>query len=69
MVRERKGWIGKIPVVHHLFKGKGTSAIKSGLDKVVFVPSSLGIQAKGRISEYGSMKARLRPMRSWGKNA
>jgi len=69
LVRERKGWVGKIPVVHHLFKGKGTSAVKSGLDKVVFVPSSLGIQAKGRISEYGSMKARLRPMRAWGKNA
>ena len=70
LVRERKGMVGKIPVVHRLFKGKtSTSAVKSGLEKVIFIPSSLGIQAKGRISNGGSRKSRLRPMRAWGKNA
>lgn len=70
--REKKGWVGKIPVVHRFVKGglKGDgSGMKSGLEKIVFVPSSLGMQAKERISAYGNRKARLRPMRAWGRNA
>lgn len=70
LIREKKGILGKIPVVHNFIKGKiSASATKSGLEKVVFVPSSLGVQAKERISANGSRKSRLRPMRSWGKNA
>mmetsp|Transcript_31347 Transcript_31347/g.66728 ORF Transcript_31347/g.66728 Transcript_31347/m.66728 type:complete len:430 (-) Transcript_31347:232-1521(-) len=70
LVRERKGVWGKIPVVHNFVKGGISASAKgSGLEKVVFVPSSLGIQAKERISAQGSRKARLRPMRAWGKNA
>jgi hypothetical protein len=70
LVRERKGWVGKIPIVHNLFqRGKSSATVNSGLDKVMFVPSSLGAEAKSRISDHGSMKARLRPMRAWGKNA
>lgn len=70
LVRDQKGLVGKIPVIHNLIKtGKKGVTKKSGLEKVVFVPSSLGIQAKERISAAGSMKTRLRPMRAWGKNA
>lgn len=69
LLREKKGWIGKIPVVHHLVGGKKSSTARSGLEQVVFVPSSLGVQAKERISAAGNRKARLRPMRAWGKNA
>ena len=71
LVRERKGYLGKIPVLHRLYKGGSTAAAgaNTGLEKVVFVPSSLGIQAKERISCNGNGKARLRPMRAWGKNA
>lgn len=70
LIREKKGFLGKIPIVHHLVrKGSKRSAKSSGLEKVVFVPSRLGIQAKERISIHGNRKARLRPMRAWGKNA
>jgi len=70
LVREKKGLLGKIPVVHNFIKGKvSASATKSGLEKVVFVPASLGVQAKERISANGNRKARMRPMRAWGKNA
>lgn len=62
--------MGKIPILHNLINtGKKSASKKSGLEKVVFVPSSLGIQAKERISAAGSMKTRLRPMRAWGKDA
>ena len=71
--REMKGVWGKIPVLHHLFKGKKATsslgAAASGLDKIIFIPSSLGVQAKERIRANGNRKARLRPMRAWGKNA
>jgi hypothetical protein len=70
--REMKGVWGKIPVLHHLFKGKVTSSLgaaASGLDRIIFIPSSLGVQAKERIRANGNRKARLRPMRAWGKNA
>jgi hypothetical protein len=66
--RERKGLLGKLPVVHKLV-GKSTPVAKSGLERVMFVPASLGVQAKERISERGNRKARLRPMRAWGRNA
>lgn len=70
LVRERKGMWGKVPVVHRFVKGKIASAARSsGLEKVEFVPASLGIQAKERIRAGGNRKARLRPMRAWGKNA
>jgi len=70
LVRDQKGLVGKIPILHNLINtGKKSASKKSGLEKVVFVPSSLGIQAKERISAAGSMKTRLRPMRAWGKNA
>mmetsp|Transcript_20025 Transcript_20025/g.31261 ORF Transcript_20025/g.31261 Transcript_20025/m.31261 type:complete len:435 (+) Transcript_20025:61-1365(+) len=70
LVREQKGLVGKIPILHNLINtGKKSAPKKSGLEKVVFVPASLGIQAKERISAAGSMKTRLRPMRAWGKNA
>lgn len=71
LVREQKGLVGKIPILHNLINTgkKGVSKKKSGLEKVVFVPSSLGIQAKERISAAGSTKTRLRPMKAWGKNA
>lgn len=72
LVRESKGIWGKIPVLHVLFKGAKNSAaaaLSSGLDKVVFVPSSLGVQAKERIRANGNRKARLRPMRAWGKKS
>ena len=68
--REKKGIFGMIPVLHHFVKSKGSgTAAASGLDKVVFVPSSLGVQAKERIRANGNRKARLRSMRAWGKNA
>jgi len=69
LIRERKGFFGKIPVVHNFVKSKIATAGKSGLENVVFVPSSLSAQAKERISEAGSMKTRLKPMRSWGKKS
>ena len=70
LVRESKGIWGKIPMLHRMIKGTSTSAASSsGLDKVVFVPSSLGVQAKERIRANGNRKARLRPMRAWGKNS
>lgn len=70
LVREQKGLVGKIPIIHNLINnGKKTVSKKSGLEKVVFVPSSLSIQAKERISAAGSMKTRLRPMKAWGKNS
>mmetsp|Transcript_190 Transcript_190/g.240 ORF Transcript_190/g.240 Transcript_190/m.240 type:complete len:424 (-) Transcript_190:29-1300(-) len=67
--RERKGLWGKIPLVHNFVKGGSISTVNSGLERVVFVPSSLGVQAKQRVSKRGNMKARLRPMRAWGKNS
>ncbi|KAL3811018.1 hypothetical protein ACHAXA_010279 [Cyclostephanos tholiformis] len=68
--REKKGIFGMIPVLNHFVKAKGSgAAAASGLDKVVFVPSSLGVQAKERIRANGNRKARLRSMRAWGKNA
>jgi len=70
LIRENKGLVGKIPIIHHFIKGKITaSTTKSGLEKVVFIPSTLGVQAKERISMSGSMKSRLKPMRHWGKNS
>jgi hypothetical protein len=66
--RDRKGIIGKLPVVHHFF-GKSAPVAHSGLERVVFVPASLGVQAKERISSAGNRKARLRPMRAWGTKA
>ncbi len=68
LAREKKGILGRIPVVHNLIKSKN-AAVHSGLEQIIFVPSSLGVQAKGRISAMGSMKTRLRPMRAWGRNA
>jgi hypothetical protein len=65
LLKERKGLLGKVPIVNNFLVKKG----KSGLEGVVFVPSSLGVQAKERISGKGNGKARLRPMRAWGKNA
>ena len=70
--REMMGFWGKIPVLHHLFRGKATASLgaaASGLDKIIFIPSSLGVQAKERIRANGNRKARLRPMRAWGRNA
>lgn len=73
LVRESKGIWGMIPILHVLFKGTKNSAAaaaaSSGLNKVIFVPSSLGVQAKERIRANGNRKARLRPMRAWGKNS
>lgn len=70
LVREQKGFVGKIPIIHNLVNtGKKNASKKSGLEKVVFVPSSLSVQAKEKISAAGSMKTRLRPMKAWGKNA
>ncbi|KAL3760532.1 hypothetical protein ACHAWU_001867 [Discostella pseudostelligera] len=71
LVRESKGIWGKIPVLHRMFQGKSSSVStkNNGLDRVVFVPSSLGVVAKERIRAIGNRKARLRPMRAWGKNA
>ncbi|KAL7527834.1 hypothetical protein ACHAWF_002325 [Thalassiosira exigua] len=70
LVREGKGWAGKIPVLHRLVGGKrSVAAARSGLERVVFVPSSLAVDAKERIRAGGNGKARLRPMRAWGKNA
>lgn len=40
----------------------------SGLEQVVFVPSSRNVNAKERTSNIGGSKARLRPMRPWGKD-
>lgn len=67
--REQKGFLGRIPIVHNFVKGSKSAGKKSGLEKVVFVPSSLGIEAKARISANGNRKTRLRPMRAWGPNA
>lgn len=69
LVREKKGILGKIPVIHNFIKGASAPAKSTGLENVLFVPSSLGVQAKERISAGGSRKTRLRPMRAWGKNA
>ena len=71
LIRESKGIWGKIPVLHVLFKGKKTPAASSSasLKTVIFVPSSMGVQAKERIRANGNRKARLRPMRAWGKDA
>merc|ERR1712194_21203 len=70
LMRENKGVMGKLPLVHNFIKGKmSASATKSGLEKIVFVPSKLGVQAKERISNTGSRKSRLKPMRRWGKNS
>ena len=66
--REKKGLMGKLPVVHNLI-GKSAPVPKSGLERVMFIPASLGVQAKERISDMGNRMARLRPMRAWGKNA
>jgi len=68
LIREKKGMMGKVPILHNLMKGASPGA-KSGLEKVLFVPTSLGVQAKESISSSGSMKTRLRPMRAWGKQA
>lgn len=70
LVRGSKGFWGKIPLVHNFVKGRvSASAAKSGLEKIVFVPSSLSVQAKEGISTRGSRKSRLKPMRPWGKNS
>jgi len=67
LIREKKGFLGKIPVVHNFVKSKIAPGARSGLGNVVFVPTSMGIEAQERISAAGSHKCRLRPMRSWGK--
>lgn len=70
LIRENKGFVGKIPLIHNFIKGKlSASAKKSGLEKILFVPSTLGVQAKARISMKGSGKSRLKPMRHWGKRS
>lgn len=66
--RDRKGLIGKLPILHK-FIGKSAPLVESGLERVMFVPASLGVQAKERISNTGNRKARLRPMRAWGRNS
>ena len=49
LLREQKGFLGRIPIVHNFFsiKKSKSRAERSGLEKIVFVPSSLGLQAKG----------------------
>lgn len=69
LIREKKGFLGKIPVVHNFVKSKIASGARSGLENVVFVPASFGVEAQERISAAGSYKCRLRPMRSWGKRS
>lgn len=64
--RARMGVMGHIPVLRQ-FLSKGKAVASTGLEKVVFVPTSLGAQAKVRISGGGNGKARLARMRAWGK--
>ena len=46
-------------MIHNFIKGKiSASAMNRGLEKVVFVPSSLGVQAKERISVNRNRKVR-----------
>jgi len=61
-------FIGKLAGSENV-KAPATAGGKtSGLEQVVFVPSSRNVNAKERTSNIGGSKARLRPMRPWGKD-
>jgi len=71
----RNQLLGKIPIMNKYFgSGENSSEqidkLTSGLEQIVFMPSSRSARFKERVSKVGNGKARsLRPMRPWGRNA
>ena len=61
-------FLGKLAGSENVKAPAATGGKTSGLEQVVFVPSSRNVNAKERISNVGGSKARLRPMRPWGKD-
>lgn len=68
----RDALLAKIPVVNKLTgtEGKkgGAYSTPSGLGDVVFIPNSKSTSFKELMSSVGNGKARLRPMRPWGRD-
>ena len=69
----RDAFLGKIPVINKLTSTENKTCRKeklvpSGLDDIVFIPNSKGTKFKELISSVGNSKARLRPMRPWGRD-
>jgi hypothetical protein len=69
----RDALLGKIPLLNKITGTEGSTCtdIKltpSGLDNVVFIPNSKSTKFKEQISSVGNGKARLRPMRMWGRD-
>jgi len=74
-VVRRNQLLGKIPIINKYF-GSGESSseqidkLSSGLEQIVFIPSSRTAKFKERVTKVGNSKVRsLRPMRPWGRNA
>lgn len=71
----RNQLLGKIPLVNKVLGRGGNSSaeinkISSGLEQIVFVPSSRTSKFKEMVSKVGNGKARgLRPMKPWGCDA
>jgi len=61
-------FVSRLPGSENVKAPVSTGGETSGLEQVVFVPSSRNVNAKERISNVGGSKARLRPMRPWGKD-
>lgn len=68
------GVFSSVPVLNRLVKGVDDKkaapkkeGVTSGLEQVTFVPSSRNVAFKDQMTETGNCKARLRPMREWGR--
>lgn len=69
----RDAVLGKIPLINKFTGTEGSTCTgrklaPSGLDNIVFIPNSKSTKFKEQISSVGNGKARLRPMRMWGRD-
>lgn len=69
----RDAILGKIPLINKVTGTEGTTFSNSkispsSLDSIVFIPNSKSTSFKELISSVGNGKARLRPMRPWGRD-
>mmetsp|Transcript_4737 Transcript_4737/g.10064 ORF Transcript_4737/g.10064 Transcript_4737/m.10064 type:complete len:448 (+) Transcript_4737:98-1441(+) len=60
--------VGKLLGAEQTKVNAASSNQSSGLEQVIFIPSTRNVKAKERTSDLGGGKARLRPMRPWGKD-
>lgn len=71
----RNKFLGNIPIMGKYIGRGGSSSeefdkLSSGLEQIVFIPSSRSARFKEKVTKLGNSKVRnLRPMRPWGPNS